>query len=78
MDLKARTHFNALKTALHLYVMKARVGRLPDALPEGMPKDLFSGKNFEYERTKDGFILRSQGKDLAKNKIYEYEFKVKK
>jgi len=78
LDLKARTHFNALKTALHLYVMKARVGRLPDALPEGMPKDLFSGKNFEYERTKDGFILRSQGKDLAKNKIYEYEFKVKK
>jgi len=78
MDLKARTHFNALKTALHLYVMKARVGRLPDALPEGMPKDLFSGKNFEYERTKDGFVLRSQGKDLAKNKIYEYEFKVKK
>lgn len=78
MDLKARTHFNALKTALHLYVMKARVGQLPDALPEGMPKDLFSGKNFEYERTKDGFILRSQGKDLAKNKIYEYEFKVKK
>ena len=78
MDLKARTHFNALKTALHLYVMKARVGRLPNALPEGMPKDLFSGKNFEYERTKDGFILRSQGKDLAKNKIYEYEFKVKK
>ncbi len=78
MDLKARTHFNALKTALHLYVLKTKLGRLPDALPEGMPKDLFSGKNFEYERTKDGFILRSQGKDLAKNKIYEYEFKVKK
>ena len=77
MDLKARTHFNALKTALHLYVMKARVGRLPNALPEGMPKDLFSGKNFEYERTKDGFILRCRGKDLAKNKIYKYEFKVK-
>lgn len=78
MDLKARTHFNAVKTALNLYIIKARVGRLPDALPEGMPKDLFSGKNFEYERTKDGFILRSQGRDLAKNKIYEYEFKVKK
>lgn len=78
MDLKARTHFNALKTALHLYVIKARVGGLPDALPDGMPKDLFSGKDFKYEKTRDGFILRCRGKDLDKDETYKYEFKVKK
>jgi len=52
--------------------------QLPDELPADLPKDLFGGKDFEYERTKDGFVLRCQGKDLSKDKIYEYEFKVKK
>jgi len=47
-------------------------------LPEDTPMDLFSGKDFKYEKTKEGFVLRCQGKDLVKNKIYEYEFKVKK
>ncbi len=78
LDLKTRTHFNAVKTALNLYIIRAKSVQLPDELPADLPKDLFSGKDFEYEKTKDGFILRCQGKDLAKNKIYEYEFKVKK
>jgi hypothetical protein len=43
-----------------------------------LPKDLFSGKDFEYEKAADGFILRCQGKDLNRNEIYEYKFKVKK
>ena len=78
MDLKASTHFNAVKTALNLYIIKAKTGGLPDSLPDGMPKDLFSGKDFKYEKTKEGFVLGCRGKDLAKNKIYKYEFKVKK
>ena len=51
---------------------------LTDALPAGLPGDLFSGKDFEYEKTAEGFILRCQGKDLSKDEIYQYEFKVKK
>ncbi|TSA54681.1 MAG: hypothetical protein D4R45_03610 [Planctomycetaceae bacterium] len=78
VDIKARTHFNAIKTALHLYIMRAKAGRLPDSLPVGLPMDLFSGKDFEYEKTKDGFVLRCRGKDLDKDKIYEYEFKIPK
>ncbi len=78
LDLKARTHFNAVKTALNLYIIKAKTGRLPDALPAGLPGDLFSGKSFLYEKTADGFILRCQGKDLSKDEIYKYEFKIKK
>ena len=77
-DLKARTHFNAVKTALNLYIIRAQSVQLPDELPADLPKDLFSGKDFEYEKTKDGFVLRCRGKDLSKDKIYEYEFKVKK
>ncbi len=79
-SLKTRfeTHNNAIKTALELYLIKAKIGKLPDELPAGLPGDLFSSKDFEYEKTSDGFILRCQGKDLGKNEIYEYEFKVKK
>jgi hypothetical protein len=78
VDIKARTHFNAIKTALNLYIMRVKASRLPDSLPVGLPRDLFSSKDFEYEKTKEGFVLRCRDKDLSKNKIYEYEFKVPK
>jgi len=46
-------------------------------LPAGLPGDLFSGKDFKYKKTTEGFTLRCQGKDLSKDEIYKYEFKVK-
>jgi hypothetical protein len=69
---------NALRVAIEIYLQKAKSGRLPDKLPVGLPKDLFSGKDFKYEKTNDGFILKCQGKDIERNKTNEYEFKVKK
>ena len=78
LDIRNRTHFNAVKTALNLYIIRAKTGQLPDELPADMPKDMFSGEEFEYEKTNDGFVLRCQGKDLSKDEIYQYEFKVKK
>ncbi len=80
LTLKTRTeaHANALKAAIDIYITRAKTGRLPDALPTGLPKDTFSGKDFKYEKTKDAFVLRCRGKDLDKDEIYEYEFKVKK
>ncbi len=77
LDIRCKTHFNAVKTAIEIYLIKARTGKLPGALPEGLPGDLFSGKPFLYEKTADGFILSCQGKDLSKDEIYKYEFKVK-
>lgn len=78
LSTRWNTHSNALKTAIEIYMIKAKTGKLPDALPAGLPGDLFSGKPFQYEKTADGFILHCQGKDLSKNEIYKYEFKVKK
>ncbi|MGB2864053.1 MAG: hypothetical protein WBC05_12055 [Sedimentisphaerales bacterium] len=78
LDVKANTHFNALKAAIDIYIVKAKTGRLPDTLPDGLPRDLFSGKDFEYEKTKNGFLLRCRGKDLDKDEIFKYEFKVSK
>lgn len=67
---------NAIRAAVEVYIAKAGTGRLPDVLPSGLPKDLFSGKDFEYKKTKGGFVLRCRAKDLGKQKVQEYEFKV--
>jgi hypothetical protein len=74
----SKTLFNAIIAAVEIYIVKAKTSRLPDTLPAGLPRDLFSGKDFEYEKTKDGFILRCRGKDLDKDEFYQYEFKVPK
>ena len=79
-NLSAGAHAinNATKTAVDVYIIKARTGKLPDVIPPDSPKDPFSGKDFEYEVTKNGFILRCQAEDLGKDEIHQYEFKVKK
>ncbi len=69
---------NVLLAAVEIYIIADRTGKLPDSLPEGLPKDLFSGKDFQYRKTEDGFVLRCQGEDLREHKYHEYEFKVKK
>jgi hypothetical protein len=78
IGVKFETFSNALRSAVDIYIIHAETGRLPDALPSGLPKDLFGGEDFEYEKKADGFILRCRGKDLKEDKVHEYEFKVKK
>lgn len=77
LSIRLASHCNAIDTAIELYTVKAKTGVLPDTLPAGLPGDLFSGKDFEYEKSDDGFILRCRAKDLVKDKIHEYKFKVK-
>ena len=69
------THANAIKAAIEILLSRDKRGRLPDALPSGLPNDKFSGKDFEYEKTKEGFVLRCPGRD---SDAYRYEFKIKK
>ena len=78
LEVRAGTNSNALKTAIDVYITKAKTSRLPNTLPAGLPRDLYSGKDFEYKKTKDGFVLRCQGKDLDKDEFFQYEFKVSK
>ena len=78
IGVKFETFSNALRSAIDIYIIHAQTGRLPDALPAGLPRDLFSGEDFEYQKTSNGFVLRCRGKDLKEDKIHEYEFKVKK
>jgi hypothetical protein len=72
------TQANALKAGIEILLERAGTGRLPDSLPTGLPKDSFSGKDFKYEKTKEGFILHCRDKDLGKNKLYQFEFKLSK
>jgi hypothetical protein len=76
-ETSSKTLTNAVRVAIEIYITKAKTGQLPENLPTGLPKDLFSGKDFRYEKTADGFTLRCRGKDLDKNETYKYEFKVK-
>jgi len=75
-------HFNAMTAAVEIYLVKARTGQLPEKLPDGLPKDPFSGEDFEYEITKDGFVLRCRVKDLLEgkvsHKVLQHEFKVQR
>jgi len=77
VETRDKTFSNAIRAAIEIYITKAKTGQLPETLPIGLPKDLFSGKDFRYEKTADGFTLRCRGKDLDKNETYKYEFKVK-
>lgn len=75
ISIRLGTRSNAVKTAIEIYITKAKTGKLPDTLPAGLPGDLYSGKDFKYEKTKEGFVLRCWGKDLNKGEIRQYEFK---
>ncbi|MHC4130836.1 MAG: hypothetical protein ACYSSP_07790 [Planctomycetota bacterium] len=77
LDVLGRTHTNALKTALEIYISNTETGQLPDTLSDDWPKDLFSGESFVYEVTDEGFILPCRAKELDKDVIHEYVFKVK-
>ena len=68
---------NATQAAVDVYLARAEAGRLPTTLPAGLLKDPFSGEDFEYKRTDDGFLLRCRGKDMAKDEVHEYAFTAK-
>lgn len=76
--ISSQNHFNALCTAVKVYQAAARAGQLPDKLPAGCPMDLFAMKPFAYERTSDGFMLRSAGKSSAPGDGFKYEYKLAK
>jgi hypothetical protein len=77
-EIRGKTHSNAVKAAIEIYILKAKTGKLPDALPLGLPKDLFSGQDFGYEKKSGGFVLHCLGKDLDKDEIHSYEFTASK
>jgi hypothetical protein len=78
LSKRIKTHDNAIMAAIEIYMIKAKTDKLPETLPAGLPGDLFSDEDFEYEITDKGFTLRCRGKDMTNDEVYEYKFGVKK
>jgi hypothetical protein len=68
----AETNANATQAAVDICIIRAKTGKLPETLPTNLPKDPFSGEDFEYERKDDGFVLRCRGRDLVKDTVHEF------
>ncbi|MCL5279162.1 MAG: hypothetical protein M1376_04555 [Planctomycetes bacterium] len=66
---------NLATTALEILLVKARTGQLPRVLPSGLPKDLYTDRGFDYERTAKGFLLRFDPNNLSRIPVRQFEFK---
>ncbi|MHC4329776.1 MAG: hypothetical protein ACYSWW_16805, partial [Planctomycetota bacterium] len=66
-------HADGIKAAVEVYLVVDKTGQLPEKLPSHLPKDPFTGQDFLYEITGEGFALRCQGEDFLKSLL---EFKV--
>ena len=73
-----QAHINGVKAAVEVYLVIAKTGQLPKTLPDGLPKDPFTGRDFVYEITDEGFALRCQGEEFLERKYRLLEFKVRK
>ncbi len=69
---------NGIKAAVEIYLVLAKTGRLPEKLPNNLPKDPFTGHDFVYEITNEGFALRCQGESFQGRGKRQLEFKVRK
>ena len=66
--------FNCVKVAVEIRLVEVETGQLPAAIPDGLPRDPFSGKDFGYERTEDGFILRLDPEHVSDLRLREFKF----
>ncbi|MCP4609452.1 MAG: hypothetical protein GY845_12130 [Planctomycetes bacterium] len=78
LHVNLKTKINGVKAAVEAYLVLAKTGQLPKTLPDGLPKDPYSGEDFKYEITKEGFVLHSKGKDFQGSLKRMLEFKIKK
>ena len=67
---------NNIRAAVGIYLIFAKTGRLPEKLPENLPKDPFTREDFIYEITDEGFVLHYAEKDIPNYIIRENEYKI--
>lgn len=78
LKTRSQAQANATRAGVEICLQKAQSGTLPTVLPNGLPQDPFSGQDFEYKRTDDGFVLRCRAEELGSGgKVDEYVFTVK-
>jgi hypothetical protein len=73
-----QAYINGIKAAVEIYLNVAKTGQLSKKLPDGLPKDPSTGKDFIYEIMDDGFALRCHDEEFLSRPNQRLEFKVKK
>ena len=73
--IRHKAYFNIMKSSIEIYLVKVQTGKLPEKLPEYLPKDPLNGQDFIYEISNEGFTLRSSVNMNTRNNIY-LEFKI--
>ena len=68
------TVFNATRAAIEIYLVKAETGQLPGTLPLNLSKDPFSGQDFGYDVTEQGFTISFDPEDIGDLRIRQIEF----
>ena len=76
--VEQEARINGTKAAVEIYLVLAKTGKLPHQLPPNLPKDPFTGKDFGYEMTDEGFALRCAGESFKKRKEHLLEFRVRR
>jgi len=77
LHVRHKAHVNAVMVGVGIHLVNARQGRLPESLPDGLPQDPFTGRDFKYERTEEGFALSLPDEAIAGNRRPPYEFRVR-
>jgi hypothetical protein len=67
---------NLVRAAIEVGLARAGTGRLPQTLPPGLPKDLFTGTDFGYERTGKGFVLCFDPENLSRLRVRQIAFEL--
>jgi len=74
MQVSHTAYYNRLLAAIELALVHCQTGQWPEHLPEGLPKDPFTGKDFVYSRTEDGFSLTYDSQDITRSRKRQYVF----
>ena len=72
-----QAYINGIKAAVEVYLVVAKIGRLSETLPDGLPKDPSTGRDFIYEITDEGFALHCQDEKFLSRQSEKLEFKIK-
>ncbi len=77
LQTRGQAQANATRAGVEICLCRLDTGTLPETLPPGLPTDPFSGRDFEYERTAEGFTLRCRTAEFKTEKLHQYAFNVK-
>ena len=69
-------NFNATRVAIEIYLVKVETGQLPEVLPPNLPKEPFSGQDFEYNAADEGFVISFDPENHSDLRVRQYEFPI--